>query len=390
MQGTLYLFYFFIIVFSGFIAHLISKKFKISKYLVMLLTGIFVGTIKIKNIPLINITNPQIIYTILIFSLCTILFNLCLHVKNRSLHDYHKKILIYFMFYSIIIIFVLSPLAFFMFNFQSSFIAIIFIISLIAIDPENIYMGLKDKNIKLYNIIKVESIFSIIFSLVLMSTTLHIIDIRYIENLHIDSLLLNTLYSTITAFATGVFFSLLFFKYLKKNLHENIFPIVLFLMVIGAYITAETLNGFGIISTLTIALIYINTKTLDIDKHMKTTLNNTSDILESLSLLLIGMIINITFSPTLLLKSLIFFLIFTLFRFIITGFFFIKQMTLKEKFFFTMLNPKGVTSGLVIMLIVTNNLPDINLIQNVIVYFMILSLLTSTILQKLNFHFKKA
>ena len=109
--------------------------------------------------------------------------------------------------------------------------------------------------------------------------------------------------------------------------------------------------------------------------------------LEILVFILIGFIIILPLNPDFLIRSLILFTIYLIIRYFAIQLSFKEEYTIKEKIFMALNAQKGIAVAVVAFTLTILDIGEISLILNIILAFMLYSILLSTIVVKFSRYF---
>jgi NhaP-type Na+/H+ or K+/H+ antiporter len=155
------------------------------------------------------------------------------------------------------------------------------------------------------------------------------------------------------------------------------------------YVLAENLGGNGVLAVTTLGLVFGNIY-IEHKKKLQEFSATFSEFLEIFVFVLIGLVISIPLTYNFLIPSLILFLIYILIRFIAIQLSFIKSnITQKEKLFMTLNMPKGIAVAVVAFTLATIPIPGLKPILDLILVFIIYSIILSTIATKFSRYFTK-
>jgi NhaP-type Na+/H+ or K+/H+ antiporter len=252
---------------------------------------------------------------------------------------------------------------------------------------------LRDNKHKIVRLLEIESIINTPFIVIIpfiiidlmKSVNINLIFTKFIEQIA------PFLQLIVSGIGAGVLVGIIIFKFMRKAYSEVISPLSIITATLLTYILAENLGGNGVIAVTVLGLffgnIYVKEK-LQLQEFSSIFANS----LEILVFILIGMIINIPLNVWFFINSLILFILYLGIRFIAIDFTFHKSnISLKEKVFMTLNVQKGIAVAVIaftlsIMYADTNNLlssiqgvPDI---LNLILIFMLYSIILSTVLSK--------
>ena len=190
-----------------------------------------------------------------------------------------------------------------------------------------------------------------------------------------------------TGVGTGLILGILAVIIIRKIYSNKIAPLIVIASVLGIYATAENIAGNGILAVTTFGLIFGKSKIrekVELEKFN----DAFTDLLTIIVFILVGMLIIIPLDKIFILKSLALFLIFLIIRYISVNLTFKKSaLKKKEKIFMALNAPKGAASIVVVFILSTYAIPGLQTILNLILAFIIYTIILSTITIKFKEHF---
>jgi len=388
MAALFYLTVIAVLLLAGIICSIISNKLKIPNVLLLILTGLLLGTITYQGEHM--SLSPVFLTSISIIALVMILFDSTSRLKLKTFDTLSFKAMkLAFIFLTLNVLLLTIP-TLLIYNikgdslFQSIIISLIFAALVSATDSASVMVLLKGMPGRVVKLLEIESIINTPLSVILPFL---FIDLFYNIGNKID---LSTIFqNSIIPFVTqivvglgsGVFIGILVFKLMKKNYSEQLSPIALITAALLTYIIAENLSGSGVIAVVSLGLFFGN-----IAIKQKSTLSEFSYMfsssLEILVFILIGFSIKVPLTLTFLIQSLILFSLYILIRYLSVHITFKNVYTTKEKWFMTFNVSKGIAVAVVVFSLMTMQIPSINHILPLVLIFMIYSIFTSTLAEK--------
>jgi len=384
-----------IILASGIIASIISRRMKISNFLLLLFVGIVLQ--KYKEY-MVGITQEFII-TVSTLALIITVFEGSSHLNLKKINQYSVKIL-YQIFTMILFNIIVIPLILIhLFNKEVTVINIIvgciFSIIVIATDPTTIFNITKQKSNKTVSFLEIESILNTPVIVVLPILLLNILseNMPIISTSEILSSNATTLLLQITAgIGTGILLGFFSFRLMKKFYSKQISPLALITASLLCYVLAERIGGNGIVALATMGIFFGNVKILK-----KENLEDFNSMLTGSLIILVfvfvGFLINLNINFEFLWKSILIFIIVLGLR-ILSTFINLKNdsFTIKEKLFIGLNMPKGIAAAVVILSLSFISIPLVQtefykIVLQLCAISIIYSLIVSTIICKYEKYF---
>ena len=388
MAALFYLTAISVLLLAGIICSIISNKLKISNILLLILTGLLLGSIKYQGEKI--ALSPVFLTSISIIALVMILFDSTSRLKLKTFDTLSFKAMrlaFVFLILNIILLTIPVMLIYGIVGdslFQSIILALIFSALMSATDSAAVLVLLKGFSGRVARLLEIESIINTPLSVILPFLFL---DLFYNigTTINISTLFENSIIPFLTqiivGLGAGVFIGLLIFKLMRKKYSDQLSPIALITSALLTYIIAENLGGSGVIAVVSLGLLFGN-----ISIKQKRTLNEFSSMfsnsLEILVFILIGFSISIPWSILFFIKSILLFIIYILIRYVAVNLTFRKEYTKKEKVFMTLNISKGIAVAVVVFSLMILNIPTLNSLLPLILIFMIYSIATSTIAEK--------
>lgn len=399
-QYLLYLTSISVILFIGLFIALLSKKIKISNILLLLVIGIVLSKITFYGEKL--FVFPTVFLTSLgVLALVMVVFDASSRFRWKTIDVYTLKALKISFIFLILNMILLSIATSFIFDIKNIFLVLIFSSIMAATSPDVVFSMLKSNKNKVIEILRIESI---------VNTPLTVL-IPFIILALMTSLSLSSLSTAIfpksfeqinpfllqlaVGIGVGVLVGLIIAKVMRKAYSETLSPLVLVTAALLTYIIAEILGGNGVLAVTVMGLLFGN-----LYVRQKEQLHRAAEYREGLysfttilgnSLLilvfvLVGIEINMPLGEYIFWgKAFILYLIYLLVRYIAVEISTIKEsFTFKEKLFMTLNIPKGIAVAVVAFTLAakTAEIPQMGIILNLIIVFLLFSLIFSTIVCK--------
>ena len=184
----------------------------------------------------------------------------------------------------------------------------------------------------------------------------------------------------IAGIGAGVLVGLIIFKIMKKEYSEKLSPLALIAAALLTYILAEGLGGNGVLAVTTMGLFFGNVYIKQKPQLMEFS-SLFANSLEILVFVLVGFIISVPLTSKFLITSFVLFVISLFIRHMAILIVFRQSpYTLSEKVFMSLNVQKGIAVAVVAFTLTILNIPAIDLVLNMILMFMLYSIILSTIM----------
>ncbi len=388
MDTTLmYLTYLGVVLLIGLLMSILSRKLRIPKILLLLLSGIALANMRYNEKPLMNF-NPDFLIGIALLALVMIVFDGSSKFKWREFDTLSYRVLKLIIIFLALNIVFLSTAAYFLMGLNSVFFAVIFAIIMSGTDPGTVLSLFKKKLNRVVEILRIEAILN---TPLIVLLPFILLDAMYLDVSFFSRFLeqgLPFLQQIITGIGAGVVLGVIVFKLMKKFYSDELSPLAIMVTALLAYVLAENLGGNGVLAVTTLGLMFGNMYLKE-----KTSLKEFSKIfsnaLEILVFVLLGFMVPITFSKAFIFKSLLLFLLVIIIRYIAINITFRKEkeFTLKNKLFMTLNISKGIAVAVLALSFSLKNIAGIKPVLDLILIIMIYSIVLSTIVGKFSRHF---
>jgi len=382
-----------IVLLAGLIVTIISKRFRISNVLLLIILGMLLKTIKYKGAPIFDFS-PTFLISISVLALVMITFDGTSRLTLKQVEKFSTdsaSIVMWFIIANIILLSVFTSLMFYPdFSFKHVIFSLIFAVIMAGTDPGAIFYMMKEKMTKVIGVLEIESIIN---TPIIVLIPFILLDLLTAGNGHVVQSFIDQiipfLRQIIVGVGAGVVVGIIIFKAMKNVYHHQLSPVAIITAALLSYILAENLGGNGVLSVATMGLFFGN-----IYVKRKLTLQEFSAIfsnaLEILVFVLIGFLISVEFSFLFFIKSVILFIILIVARwFAVTTALRKSSYKLREKIFITLNIPKGIAVAVVIFSLSVRQIAGMEIIINLILLFMIYSLIISSIIERYSKKFIK-
>ncbi|MBL7054217.1 cation:proton antiporter [Candidatus Woesearchaeota archaeon] len=388
MEVLVFLTYLAIILLIGIFCTFIAQKINIPNILLLISAGIILGNLPYKDTPLISFP-PIFLTSIGILALVMIVFDFASRFKLGKfdkLSTQTLKLSVVFLILNLIFLTIFVNLVF---DLESIFLVLLFSSLMSGTDPAAILSMLKPATHRVFELLRIESLINTplvvllpFIILDLMKTVeKELILTKFIEQI------LPFLQQFVVGIGSGVLVGIIMLKFMKREYSHVLSPLVMITAALITYILAENLKGNGVLAVTAMGLLFGN-----IYLRQKFQLQEFSSIfsnaLEILVFVLIGLIIKIPFSLTFFLRSFILFIIYLVIRYIAIALSLRDlELSAKEKIFMALNAQKGIAVAVVAFTLSTFNIQGIQFILNLILTFMLYSIIISTIAIKFSKYF---
>lgn len=366
---------------TGIVLSLLSKKLSMSNVLLLIISGLIMGSIN-ESLGLIELSRSALL-TIAILALVLIVFDGSSRFKAKSVEDVSLPAIKLISWLIVVNLIVLTGIVTFLlyneFTWINLLYAAIFSVMIAATDPATIFVMIKNKTNRVLEFLRLEAIINTPITILIPLLIIDIINDIEETNIEIFSTYFSQfLLQVIVGIGTGVIVGILFFRAMKKFYSEEVSPLAMITAALLAYILSENLDGSGILAVAVLGFVFGHTYV-----KQKNTLRDfnsmVSSSLEILVFLLLGFIISIQVSITFIFQSLLIFIFLGLCRWIALKLALRKHdFSDKEKMFMTLSMPKGLATAVLVFSLSILEIPSLDIIINLVVMIMIYSLILST------------
>ena len=381
----------------GLLCSLLSKKLKLSNVLFLVVLGIILGEIMNGAKPFFDFS-PTFLVGIGILALVMIVFDGSSRFRFKELDNLSissLRLIGYFMLFSIIIITLFTTLLFFDgFSVINILFAIMFAVVVVGTDPGSVFAMLKDlvseKAKKVISILQLEAIFNTPVIVLLPFIILDLIKAIELGGGVFSSFvkyLPSFMGQIIIGIGSGVLVGLFVFKAMRNAYSSQFSPVAIITASLLSYVLAENIGGNGVLAVATLGVMFGNVYLKE--KNQLQEFNYMlSNALEILVFVMVGIMIKIPFTLEFILKSLVLFGLLAVAR-MLSVFLTLKKMdySFKEKLFITLNMPKGIAVAVVAFSFSLYSSPQMSIILNLIIAFMLYSLILSSIIDRMSKRF---
>lgn len=385
MDALFYLTSLAIIMVIGILCTIFSEKIKIPNVLLLVIAGIIIGHIDYYGDPLVNFS-PLFLTCVGILALVMIIFDSSSRLKLREFDTFSMRALNLTGTFLLLNLIFLTTSVYFIFNINNIFLAMMFAALMSGTAPDVILTMLKNTKNRVVELLKIESILNTPLIVLIPFIILDLFN-DYGTGLFLSKFMETMgpfLQQFVVGIGSGILVGIVVFKIMRTRYSENLSPLALITAALITYILAENLKGNGVLAVTTLGLFFGNVYVRE-----KESLHEFSYLfansLEIIVFILVGIIIKFPFNIWFFAKSLLLFMIYLVIRYISVQLCFSKLNYLfKEKLFMTLNVSKGIAVAVVVFILATYDIPGMEPLLNLILAFIIYSIVLSTIVVKVS------
>ena len=379
MDALTYLTSLSLLLLFGLLATLLSKKFRTSNVLLLVLFGLLLQSI-FKETSVLSFP-PIFISIVSIIALSIIVFDGASRFKLKEFDTFSFMGLKLFFVFLMMNLLLITPLIHYLFNFNiTSSIVFSTLMSATAFDVLSSLM--KKRRNRSIELLELESLLNAPFVVLLPFIFIQLFTNNDISVLWTNpDYLVSFLQQVITGIGTGVLIGIIVFKLMRYKYSENLSPLALLTSVLLTYALAESLQGNGVLAVTVLGLFFGN---MYVKK--KPLLQEFSSVMASsveiIVFLLFGMLITLPSNINFITNSILVFIVYLIVRFlsVIVS---VPKYSIQEKLFMTFVMPKGITLAAVAITLLTIN-PDFLSMIDLLFLMFIYSLISSVIMIKMS------
>jgi cell volume regulation protein A len=379
--------YIAVILLIGLIGSIISRKLKIPNLIILIGIGMGIGYITYQGQPIMQFS-PMFLTGLAVITLALVVFDASSRFNFRKFDTMSAsalKLAGIFLLFNLIFI---TPITYFLFKQTSIILAMIFAAVISGTDPSSTLMILAGARSKLFELLKVEAILNTPLIVLIPFLLIDVIKGTAGDSTFavITSQALPFAQQFVVGIGTGILIGMVFFRFMRKYYSVTLSPLALIIVALLSYIGAEVLGGNGVLSVTAAGILFGNLYHV---KHMRSLQRFGeifAEVFEILVFVLIGTVIKIPWTLEFLIPASILFGAYLIIRFVSVQISFRKaDYTLREKLYMTLNIPKGIAVAVVVFTLATTAIIGIKPILDLILLFMIYSIILSTIIT----HFSK-
>ncbi len=376
----LFLTYLAVILLMGLLTSALSQKLRIPNVLLLLLIGIGLRNIVYKGSPL--ITFPELFLTgVGILALVMIVFDCSSRFKLKNFDYFSLHVLwlaVVFLIFNLIFLTIFTMV---IFNINSILLALMFAALMSGTDPAAVLAMFGNAKNRVFEFLELEALLNTPFIVLLPFI---ILDIRkaFMDGFMAPNFVgqvIPLLQQLVVGIGSGVLIGLIMFKFMRKQYSVVLSPLAVITSALLAYIIAENLGGNGVLSVMTMGILFGNVYVKQ-KFQLQEFASVFSNSLEILVFALIGLIIDIPMSLGFFIKSIVLFAIYIAIRYCAVTFS-LRGMdfTLNEKIFMALNAQNGIAVAVVVFSFANLKIAGMETILNLVIMFMLYSIILSSI-----------
>ncbi len=392
MDALFYLTSLAVILAIGILCTLLSEKIKIPNVLLLVFAGIIIGHARYYGNEIINFS-PLFLTCIGTLALVMIIFDSSSRFKLKEFDTFSFRAIKLAIIFLLLNLVILTIAVILIFGIKNIFLAMVFSALMAATAPDVVLTMLR--NASKNRVIELLNIESIINTPLIVLIPFIIIDLLkdYKAELFLSKFMESFapfINQFVTGIGAGILIGIVVFKVMRTQYSESLSPLALITTALVTYILAENLGGNGVLAVTTLGLFFGN-----IYVKEKESLHEFSYIfansLEILVFVLVGIMIKIPLDFSFFVRSIVLFIIYLVIRYMAVQMCFSKlNYSFKEKLFMSLNVPKGIAVTVVVFILATFEIDGIQPILNLILIFIVYSIILSTIVVKASKSFLEA
>jgi len=381
-QALLYTSYIGTILLIGLLCSIISRKLRINTALLLIGVGMAIGYLLYDGKPIIEFS-PSVLASLAVITLALVVFDSSSRFKFREFDTLSFSAIKISLIFFVLNMALLAVAAHYLFS-VSVLLSLLFAAVVSGTGPALMMFSRS----KVFELLKVESIFNIPFTILISFLLIDLI--KNTENNGSFGFLSGQAFpfaqQFVAGIGTGLLISFVFFGFMKKYYSRTLSPLAIITAALVTYIIAEILGGSGVLAVTTAGIFFGNVYHIKHIRKLQEFGRTFSEVLEILVFVLIGSIIKIPWTSSFLIPALLLFLMYLVIRFLSVEFVLMRSgYSFKEKLFLTLNIPKGLAAAVVVFTLITRAVAGASLVLDLIFLFMISSIVLSTIVT----HFSK-
>jgi len=377
MSALLYLTYMAVVLLAGIFVSVVANRLRIPNVLLFIITGIILGSIQYNLQPLVSFP-VDFVASIGVLAIAIIVFNGASRLKLKEFDDFALKSLKLSLLFLLLNMTFLSFGAYFLFDFPMAY-ALIFASLMAGTAPEVVLSVLKPVKNKVIELLEIESIVNT--PLVVLIPFLIVDAVRTIGEFSSTNILNHLapfLQQLVAGVGSGVLIGLIVFKIMRRYYNELLSPIAVIAAALLTYVLAENLGGNGVLA-VTVMGIFFGTLYV----KQKGEIQHFSDVFTYLLMILVfvmvGLLVNMSVGWVFFVKAALLFALSLVLRFIAMKIAVGPEYTGKEEAFLVFTSPKGIAVAVVVLLLSTMNLPNIEPMLDLTLILLLYSVIVSSI-----------
>lgn len=375
-----YLTYIGVLLLVGLICTMISTRLKLPNVLLLIVTGMLLKYVTYNGEPLFDIPT-NFVLALGVLTLIMVVYDSASTFKLKEINVLFFKSLKLTIFFIILTLFLFTLSTKYMLDIHI-YLAVLFSSFMAGTSPDATIALLGGAKNKIVELLEIESIVN---TPPLVLLPFIIVDLmKNMTNVTFETVLqqfVPFLQQIIIGLGAGLLVGVIVFKVMSRFYAEKLSPIAIIAAALITYVLAENIGGNGVLAVTTMAVIvgniYLKHKDT-LDKFSST----FSEFLKILVFILLGLLIDVNWSTTFIIKSVALFFVFLLVRLLSLHISFWGEYSLKEKIFMTLNAPKGIATAVVIFLLSTYVIPGMSQILDYGLAIIVYSIVLATIVIK--------
>jgi NhaP-type Na+/H+ or K+/H+ antiporter len=377
-----------IILLIGMLCSLFAKALKLPAPLILVLVGLFIGSISANGNQLISI-NQDFVIGLSLLALLMLAFDSVSRFKVSEMSKQalpSLRLINWFLLLSAVVMtFFTSMLFFGGISFASILFSLVFSVMIIETDLGGVLLMFKEyareKSSKLLVFLETEANLNTPFVVVLPFVILGLIaDVDFGAKSAFWAIIDKTplfIYQLLLGLGVGIMVGVVILKYMKKSYSRQLSPVAIITSVLISYILAEQLGGNGMIAVATMSFLFGNVYVSG-KQQLEEFSSMFANALEIMIFIMLGIVVRIPISLGFVLKSLLLFMVFVLIRAAAVHIALKKEdYRSKEKWFISLNMPKGLALAAVALVLATYPYFSLDIVLQLTVMFIIYSLVLS-------------
>ncbi len=364
-----------VLLFVGVICSWIGSRLRIPDVLLLLLAGMFFGSIEYENAPLIQF--PTVfLSSVAILALAMIVFDSTARLRLRELDTFSWKAAKFAIIFTIFTLVLFTVAAQYILNipFWSS---LLFAAIMTGTSPE-IMLELKGKS-RVLTLLKLESIFNTPLNVILPFIVLDLM--QNVKSTALEEFIeqiVPFIMKFIVGIGAGVFVGIVLFKLVQRAYTEIYSPLAVIIAALLSYVLAENLGGSGVLAVTALGFFFGNVYVKEKIKILGVESVFTK-ALYILIFMLTGLIIKIPYTTEFFITSGMLLAAYTIIRFLAAWFTVHKEYPVSEILIMALDAPKGVATAAVVFVLAVYNIEGMSTVVDMTFAFILYSIILSSI-----------
>lgn len=367
-----------VILLVGVLLSIFAQRIRVPDVLFLVLFGLYLGSIQYGGEPLFEFP-IDLVTAIAILALTMVVFDSTTKIKIKSMDTLAAgtaKVVFTFLFVMLI---GMTYFAMTLFDLSLG-MALLFAAVMAGTAPSVVLPMLHGYTKRSIKILQFESLFNTPLTVLLPFL---IIDLMQSVSTSLSSTIVEQLGPFLAKFVSGIgagiFVGIILFQTLKYSYSSLWSPLEVVLAALLSFVLAENLGGNGVLAVTTLGIFFGNT----LKKQKMELLGAGSILARSLYILvfvILGATIKVPSDPVFFTKSLTLFGAYLGLRFLAMSWSTRNQpISYKEQIFMSLAGAKGIAVAVVAFALTTLNMPQISIVLDLTVAFILYSILTASI-----------